>query len=223
MADHESRAPVDGVGGEGGVRAAVEQAQETAGDPVTPVDGCDKRPDLPAAVEEGGGVGRQQGEEQVHVGRHEGAADGVHHGLVLPECRGLRGCVLPEGLGFRGCVLPEGLGFPGAGPGDDDIRDSGAGGTGRSLRVRQHAPGPADRADAGGQPGQRHGDALPLAVGQRVPPPVARVDGALGVVGAAEHAVGEGDQVPPLVEQVRERGAVVDAVHMRETGQPGRL
>ncbi|WP_439813500.1 hypothetical protein [Streptomyces sp. P9-2] len=179
-------------------RAAVEQAQESAGDPVASVHGCDERPDLSAAVEPGGGVGRQQGEEQILVRREAGTAYGVHHGVVPAEGRGLRG----------------------GGPGDDgEVRD----GVGESLKARHREPVLADPFDSADEPGRGHGDALPLGIGHGVPPPVALVDGAFGVVGAAEHAVGESHQGPPLVEQVRERGAVVDAVHTRETGQPVRL
>lgn len=99
--------------------------------------------------------------------------------------------------------------------------------------MRTDTPCPAGRTPVGQavqtnsahglrKPGSGRRDLPTRRVGQPVPPAVGLVDNALRPTGAAQHPVGDIQQIPTLVEQLRDRHRV-SVVHTASFGALGSL
>lgn len=111
VAHDEPRPPVDGVRDHRRVRAPGEQGEQSAGDLQMAVDRSGQGPHLPAAVEEGGDVGCQQGRQPAAVLDGTRFTNRADHEVVLPgRCgTGPSGAqAVPGPLGEFG-ALPFGL------------------------------------------------------------------------------------------------------------------
>lgn len=199
VARDETGAAVDRMGGQGGARTEGQQGQQARRDLPAAVHGPCQRADLAAAVEERRGVRGEQGDEPFAVLRRAGLTDRAREDVV-PVGRG-RDRARSAHAGRRRAGEQRGRRTSGA-PGRT-ARHRGAGGVVHPAGSGE--PAEAEAARGPRQPGPGHLDAPARRVGQSVPPAVRLVDHAFRRAGAAEHPAGHVQQVPPLVQQLRER------------------